>query len=201
MPFNRKLRRIHATIHLRQGGLILHAFAASTRSRPGDRLSDLVALRQQTIVGVNGAHIRLPNHIIARLIVNTTLEADTSTKQPTLLEPSYLTSVVKSIESPTPKLDAAGVNESATLDHRNPAPRFSSPWSGTALPYGKSHTRPHDESHDSPRQSPSTGSTGKTPEKKSALSQRCRRRCDGDEISPAVFSNVSCRISRTSSVP
>ena len=28
----------------------------------------------------------------------------------------YLTSVVKSIESPTPKLDAAGVNESATLD-------------------------------------------------------------------------------------
>lgn len=50
------------------------------------------------------------------LIVNTTLEADTSTKQPTLLEPSYLISVVKSIESPTPKLDAAGVNESATLD-------------------------------------------------------------------------------------
>ncbi|MFR5004514.1 MAG: hypothetical protein ACLUB5_02340 [Bifidobacterium dentium] len=33
-----------------------------------------------------------------------------------MLEPSYLTSVVKSIESPTPKLDAAGVNESATLD-------------------------------------------------------------------------------------
>ena len=44
----------------------LHTLTAGTRSRPSDRLLDLVALRQQTIIRIHGAHIRLPNHIIAR---------------------------------------------------------------------------------------------------------------------------------------
>lgn len=41
---------------------------------------------------------------------------DTSIRQPALPEPLYFTEAVKSIVPPTPKLDAAGVSDSATLD-------------------------------------------------------------------------------------
>ena len=50
------------------------------------------------------------------LIVSTMPAWDTSIRQPALPEPLYFTEAVKSIVPPTPKLDAAGVSDSATLD-------------------------------------------------------------------------------------